>query len=84
MMADQSWGIRQWAVKAGDRFSGTEMQTPARQVGWTGHEESTAFTHLTGEAVEQGSRQQLALFGAADWPGRTDQSSNKSERTLII
>jgi hypothetical protein len=34
MMADQSWGIRQWAVEAGDRFSGTEMQTPARQVGW--------------------------------------------------
>ena len=66
MMADQSWAIHQRAVKAGDRFSGTEVQTPARQVGWTSHEEATAFMHLTGEAVEQGSRQQLALVGAAD------------------
>jgi hypothetical protein len=66
MMDDQSWAIRQRAGKAGDRLSGTEVQTPARQVGWTSHEESTAFMHLTGEAVEQGSRQLLALVGAAD------------------
>lgn len=65
-MADQSWAIRQRAVKAGDRFSGTDVQIPARQVGWTSHEESTAFMHLIGEVVEQGSRQQLALVGAAD------------------
>jgi hypothetical protein len=84
IMAGQNWAIRQRAVKAGDRFFGIEVQTPARQVGWTSNEEWTAFMHLTGEAVEQGSRQQLALVGAADWPGRTDQSSNKSESTLII
>jgi hypothetical protein len=84
MTAGQSWAIRQRAIKAGDRFSGTEVQTPARQVGWTSHEESTAFMHLTGETVEQDSRQSLSLVGAADWPGRTDQSSNKSERILII
>jgi len=66
MMADQSWAIRQRAVKAGDRFSGTAVQTPARQVGWTSHEESTAIMHMIGEAAEQSSRQQLALVGAAD------------------
>ena len=65
-MDDQSWAIRQRAVKAGERFSVTELQIPASQVGWTSHEESTAFMHLTGEAAEQGYRQQLALVGAAD------------------
>ena len=53
-------------VKTGDRFSGTVVQVPANQVVWTSHEESTAFMHVTGEAAEQGSRQQLTLVGTAD------------------
>jgi hypothetical protein len=39
MMAEQSWVIRRLAVKTGNWFSRTEVQTPASQVGWASHEE---------------------------------------------
>jgi hypothetical protein len=80
MMEDQSWAICQLVGKAGDRLSGTEVPIPASQVCWTRHAASTAFMHLTGEAAEQGSGQQLALVGTVDLLGRTAQASNKKRK----
>jgi hypothetical protein len=53
MMDDQNWTIGQLVIKIGHRFSGREIQMPANKVDRISYEESTVFTNLTKEAVEQ-------------------------------
>jgi hypothetical protein len=52
MMDDQSWAICQLVIKTGHRFSGKEVQIPARAVDRISWDESKVFVNLTREAVE--------------------------------
>ena len=66
MMDDQSWAIRQLVIKTGHRFSGKEVQIPARNVDRISYPDSTVFVNLSKEAVEKSPAHHLAPVGAAD------------------
>ena len=65
MMDARSWAIRQLVIKTGHRFSGKEVQIPARAVDRIGWNESKVFVNLTREAVEQIPAHHVSPFTAA-------------------
>jgi sporulation protein YlmC with PRC-barrel domain len=65
MMDDQSWAIRQLAVKTGHRFFGKEVQIPTRKVDRISYPDSTVMVNLTREAVEQSPAHHVSPFSAA-------------------
>ena len=66
LMDTQNWTIRQLVIKTGHRFSGKEVQIPARKVDRICYPDSTVFVSLTREAVEQSAAPDLTPVGSAD------------------
>jgi hypothetical protein len=66
MMDDQDWTIGQLVIKTGHRLSGREVQMPANKVDRISYEESTVFTNLTGECVEQSPAHYMAAMASVD------------------
>jgi len=53
MMDVQSWVVCQLVIKTGHRLSGKEVEIPASQVARISWDESTVFTSLTKEVIQQ-------------------------------
>ena len=66
MMDSKTWAIRELTIKTGHRFSGKEVQIPARRVDHISYEESAVFVNLTREAVEQSPAHDLIPVSTAD------------------
>ena len=66
MMDDQSWAIRELAIKIGHRFSGKEVQIPTSQVSRISYEKSTVSINLTSADVQQSPAHLLEPVGAHD------------------
>jgi hypothetical protein len=60
MMDDETWTIRQLTVKIGHRLSGREVQLATSAIERISYDESTVFTNLTREAIEQNPAHDLA------------------------
>jgi hypothetical protein len=63
LMDDKSWAINQLVIKTGHRFTGKEVQIPARQVERISYEESTVFVRLNKEAIEKSPEHRLGPDG---------------------
>lgn len=66
MMDDQSWAIRELAIKTGHRLSGQEVRIPVSRIVRFSYDESTLFVDGTGHDIEQSPRHEVAPVGAVD------------------
>jgi hypothetical protein len=66
MVDDHAWAIHQLVIKTGHRFSGKEVLIPTQDIARISYEESTMFSTLSDESVEQLLAANLAPVGGVN------------------